>query len=194
MLLEIFCSIIFLIVIILFAFFILNILLPTLRKQAFGDANTIFSPVELNFTKRVVDNKIVPSEKKAVVLAAPRLDASKSEGHDVRMEYNGIRSCVLFEHVYGTRTYSDWDCIGFGDCVASCPQEAIVLENGVARVSMNCCGCGSCLGICPKDLIELIPKEQKVVRYKNDEGSSHILETFSKKDFKLWRYCYTMFK
>ncbi|MDE7292448.1 MAG: hypothetical protein K2N58_10445 [Treponemataceae bacterium] len=191
MVLKIFLSIIFLMVIILFAFFILNILLPTLRKQALEDANPIFSPLELNFTKRVVDNKIEPSEKRAVVLAAPR---PEKEGRDVRMEYNGIKSCVLFEHAYGTLTHSNWDCIGFGDCVASCPQEAIVLENGVARVSMNCCGCGSCIGICPKGLIELFPKEQKLVRYKNDESASRILETFSKKDFKLWRYCYTMFK
>lgn len=194
MVLKIFLSIIFLMVIILFAFFILNILLPTLRKQALEDANPIFSPLELDFAKRVVDNKIRPSEKRAVVLAAPRPGETEKEGRDVRMEYNGIRSCVLFEHVYGTRSHSDWDCIGFGDCVAACPQEAIVLENGVARVSMNCCGCGSCLEICPKGLIELLPKEQKVVRYKNDDGGPRILETFSKKDFKLWRYCYTMFK
>ncbi len=189
MILKIFLSIIFLVVIILFAFFILNILLPTLRKQALEDANPIFSPLELDFTKRVVDNEIMPSEKRAVVLAAP-----EKKERDVRMEYNGIKSCVLFEHVYGTRTHSDWDCIGFGDCVASCPQEAIVLENGVARVSTNCCGCGTCVGICPKGLIELFPKGQKIVRYKNDEGSARIVETFSKKDFKLWRYCYTMLR
>ncbi len=194
MILKIVLSILFFIVIMLFAFFILNILLPTLRKQALDDADPIFSPLELNFTGRAVDNKIKPSEKRAVVLAAPHQGGSEKGGRDFRMEYNGIKNCALFEHVYGTLTHSNWDCIGFGDCVASCPQEAIVLENGVARVSMNCCGCGTCVGICPKGLIELFPKGQKVVQYKNDESNTRILENFSKKDFKLWRYCYTMLR
>ena len=194
MILRIFLTVIFFMVIILFAFFIMNILLPTLRKQALEDVNPIFSPLEINFTERAVDNNISPSEKKAVVLAAPCPSEGEKGDRDFRMEYNGIKSCALFEHVYGTLTHSNWDCIGFGDCVASCPQEAIVLENGVARVSMNCCGCGICAGICPKGLIELFPKGQKVVRYKNEENDTHILEDFSKKDFKLWRYCYTMLR
>ncbi len=194
MILRIFLSVIFFIMIMLFAFFILNILLPTLRKQALEDVNPIFSPLELNFTERAVDDKIRSSEKRAVVLAAPWQDMQEKKGRDFRLEYNGIKSCALFEHVYGTMTHSNWDCIGFGDCAASCPQEAIVLENGVARVSMNCCGCGICAGICPKGLIELFPKGQKVVQYKNDDGNTRVLENFSKKDFKLWRYCYTMFK
>lgn len=41
-------------------------------------------------------------------------------------------------------------CIGCGACVAVCPQQAVFLSNGKARVDrMRCIGCGACDPVCP---------------------------------------------
>ena len=45
-------------------------------------------------------------------------------------------------------------CIGCGNCVRSCPYQAITLENKVAIISsQNCFGCGLCVSRCPVSAI-----------------------------------------
>ena len=52
-------------------------------------------------------------------------------------------------------------CLGFGDCVPSCPSHAIRIENGIARVDASRCdGCAECLASCPLGLVALIPVER----------------------------------
>ena len=76
----------------------------------------------------------------------------------MRLEYKGIKSCKLFTSVYETQTDCPLGCVGFGDCIKICPQNAIVLKNNTAIVTSNCCGCGKCVESCPKNLIKLFDK------------------------------------
>ena len=54
-------------------------------------------------------------------------------------------------------------CIGLGDCVSVCPEEAIVLKNGIAKVvSSSCLGCGLCAKTCPHGVIHIMKAENTV--------------------------------
>lgn len=188
MVLKILLSIFILIAITLFVFFVLNILMPTVKKLTLQNTDPIFSPIELNYTKRLVDNNIKTSEYRAVVLAAPNKDGQVQR----RMKYNGIKNCAIFEYTYGSLTNSSFDCIGFGDCAGVCPQQAIVIIDNIAQVTKDCCGCGLCMNSCPKKLIELLPKGQKSVQYKNDKNNVHIVEFPEKKGFQFWQDWYNI--
>jgi ferredoxin len=50
-------------------------------------------------------------------------------------------------------------CRGCGLCVESCPQQAILLQSGLARIDHSRCNrCGLCLDVCPQGaIIELTP-------------------------------------
>jgi len=52
-------------------------------------------------------------------------------------------------------------CNGCGECIPSCVENAIKIENGKAVLkSENLCdGLGACLGTCPTDAIKVIEKE-----------------------------------
>jgi len=42
-------------------------------------------------------------------------------------------------------------CVGCGDCVSSCPRDAISLRDGQARTDRDACdGCGACVSACPQ--------------------------------------------
>lgn len=47
------------------------------------------------------------------------------------------------------------ECTGCGECVASCPFEAISIEETAVVDSEKCMGCGVCEGACEYDAIEL---------------------------------------
>jgi len=46
-------------------------------------------------------------------------------------------------------------CIGCEACVDSCPTEAIVMENGKAKVTDACVDCGACVDECPVQAISM---------------------------------------
>jgi len=76
--------------------------------------------------------------------------------------YKGIESCHGVSMFYGGKDYCTYGCLGFGDCVSSCPFEAISINKGIAYVNPEkCTGCGLCVSHCPKNLIELRNKGQK---------------------------------
>ena len=54
-------------------------------------------------------------------------------------------------------------CIGLGDCAAACPENAIVLKDGVAKViSSDCLGCGICAKTCPHGVIRIVKAENPI--------------------------------
>ena len=50
-------------------------------------------------------------------------------------------------------------CLGCGLCAESCPQQAISLQAGQAKIYHNRCNhCGLCLDVCPQGaIVELSP-------------------------------------
>ena len=50
-------------------------------------------------------------------------------------------------------------CLGCGLCADSCPQQAISLFSGQAKIDRNRCSeCGICLNVCPQGaIVELTP-------------------------------------
>ena len=72
------------------------------------------------------------------------------------MDYEGIGSCAAVKQLYGGLGACSFGCIGFGDCATACPDGAICIENGLARVDVRRCGgCGLCSGVCPNGLISI---------------------------------------
>lgn len=81
-----------------------------------------------------------------------------------RAEYQGIRTCAAAAMVYGGAGKCLQGCIGLGDCAAACPQGAICIENGIARVdTRKCTGCGVCTRTCPHHLITVMPDVERVL-------------------------------
>lgn len=105
---------------------------------------------------------VEPAEvKKLVAVVHCGGDCSKTED---KIIYQGIPSCKAAKTLYGGKGSCVYGCLGLGDCVHSCPQHAISLENGVARVDPELCiGCGICTHACPNHLISLEEDVKRVV-------------------------------
>ena len=88
-----------------------------------------------------------------------------------KMDYSGIRTCYAEKQLYGGQNACVFGCLGYGDCVAVCPEGAICVENGLARVDpRKCMGCGLCAKVCPNKVIFVEFKTTRVtVRCKNPE-------------------------
>jgi len=73
-----------------------------------------------------------------------------------KMDYQGIESCKAAKLFYGGRGSCTYGCLGFGDCAAVCPQDAIYIKDGIANVNTHkCIGCGLCAKTCPNGLISV---------------------------------------
>ena len=75
-----------------------------------------------------------------------------------KLEYRGVQSCKVATQLFGGPKNCVHGCIGFGDCVKTCPYEAIFICDGVARINPeNCRACKMCINTCPRQLIDLFP-------------------------------------
>ncbi len=82
----------------------------------------------------------------------------------IKAEYAGIESCLGANLTGGGEKLCSYGCIGFGDCVESCPFGAMYMnEDGLPVVIDELCtGCGNCVEACPRDVIELHPISHKL--------------------------------
>ena len=81
-----------------------------------------------------------------------------------KYEYVGVKTCKTANLSYNGDRYCIYACLGYGDCVAVCPEGAITIEDGVARVNpRKCVGCGICTRTCPNGLFHLIKDTSRVV-------------------------------
>lgn len=79
-------------------------------------------------------------------------------------KYDGVKSCFAASMLYGGVNSCRYGCLGYGDCVAACPVNAICIVDSVARVDTSLClGCGMCVATCPKHIISMIPQETETV-------------------------------
>ena len=75
-----------------------------------------------------------------------------------KMDYRGIESCSAAKLLFGGRGTCTFGCIGLGDCVNACSNDAVCIENGIAHIDPRACGgCGACAKVCPNKLIVIRP-------------------------------------
>ena len=80
-----------------------------------------------------------------------------------KFEYVGVKSCKIANMSYNGQKMCNYACLGFGDCASICPQKAISIVDGVARVDRSLCiGCGMCSRICPNGIIRMISDSERV--------------------------------
>ena len=80
-----------------------------------------------------------------------------------KFDYRGEKSCRIANMSYNGDKYCIFACLGYGDCAAVCPQNAIIVENGVAKIDpQKCIGCGICARVCPNKIIRLIDDTSRV--------------------------------
>jgi Na+-translocating ferredoxin:NAD+ oxidoreductase RNF subunit RnfB len=73
-----------------------------------------------------------------------------------KAEYEGVKSCQAANLLMGGDLACGYGCLGYGDCQASCPFDAIIMNGGLPRVdAAKCTGCGNCVRACPRSLITL---------------------------------------
>lgn len=96
------------------------------------------------------------------------------EATSKKMIYDGVKTCRAASSIYGGPNTCNYGCIGFGDCAAACPANAICVEDGIARINSGLClGCGLCVSVCPKHIITLIPQDTNsvVICSSKDKGA-----------------------
>lgn len=98
-------------------------------------------------------------EQVAFVHCNGNCDDSKNKA-----DYDGIANCRSASLIYGGPDACVYGCLGFGDCAAACPEKAICVDSGVAKIDFNkCIGCGICVRTCPKHIISLVKVTSKTV-------------------------------
>lgn len=81
-----------------------------------------------------------------------------------KYEYVGQKTCRTANLAYSGDRVCIYACLGYGDCVNVCPENAISVKDGVARVDpQKCVGCGICTRTCPNGIIHLINDTSRVV-------------------------------
>lgn len=194
------CTVIFVLIILLLAIllsFVYYILNPSI-KNIDKDEDPLISNEEIS-TIEYKEPETERSDKKALVLCSCNKKFAL-EPISFTEEY----TCSMVKALYGSVSDCKFACIGLGDCIKVCPQEAISIVNNTAVISNLCIGCGKCAEICPQKIISMVPSDTQKIRLcsKTEAGytscshkeNEEKVVWDSKKDFKIWAYCYRMFK
>jgi len=178
--------------------FLFYILFPSIHNQNKINEDPVISNREIEYIKPEITKKET-SDLRAIVLCSCKKSFNRSTD-----SFNEAYSCAMVNNYSGTGTDCKYACIGLGDCVKICPQQAISIINHTAVVSNLCIGCGKCINVCPLKIIRLIPKdtsEYTICANKSDEKCSCTEELKTqkvswnaKKDFKIWTTCYKIFE
>ncbi|MCQ2585511.1 MAG: 4Fe-4S binding protein [Treponema sp.] len=193
----------FLVILLIFALgllllFVFNVLIPSVKEQTENDSDSVFSELELNYV--FPKEKQAPqSDKRAFVMCSP-----DKQIVNAFLQFNPGQSCLLTNEVFHSGNKCAFACIGLGDCVKVCPQEAIFIKNNTAVVSNLCTGCGLCVSACPKGIIKMIDGDAKtyyrcsnhepdLAGCKSGKKEETVLRS-DKKDFKIWSQCYKIVK
>ena len=65
----------------------------------------------------------------------------------------GYTDCRTLNAVFNGDLMCELGSLGLGSCAKLCPNNAIILKNGMICITNACDGCGKCLSVCPKKLI-----------------------------------------
>ena len=81
-----------------------------------------------------------------------------------KYEYQGQKTCYAANVAYSGDKFCTYACLGYGDCAAVCPQNAITVSDNIAHIDpRKCIGCGICVRTCPNSIIHLINDTSRVV-------------------------------
>ncbi len=168
----------------------LSILIIFFISILFGFAYTWLS----HALRRTAENNIYLEDSRNIILGS-RISRKKIEYKayidytqipeikEKRFEYNGLKSCIVLKKLYQSQTNNLNDCLGFGDCIKKCEQNAIIIKEGRAYITSVCDGCGKCIDSCPNKLINMI----------SFQDYSTKKDQISKKYFKFWQVCFNIF-
>jgi len=78
--------------------------------------------------------------------------------------YYGIQGCHSAMLIGGGGKLCQYGCLGYRDCVVSCPFDAIHMNDNLLPVvdPEKCTACGKCVEACPRNLIELHPVSHRM--------------------------------
>lgn len=189
-----------LIIISLFIIFLTEVFIPALKKQTKIDDSMLLLRTEHKFSKLETTEEFKEIQERAIVLCNCNKTFAKNSG----LSLSRGQSCAVINSIYRSVNDCKFSCIGLGDCIKSCKQEAISLVNGTAVINNLCIGCGECISSCPKNIIKLVPVSQKeIVKCNNAEQALTSCDSYNKnesvsypekKGFKIWESCCKMLK
>lgn len=88
--------------------------------------------------------------------------------------YDGVNTCQAASLMFSGDSSCNYGCLGKGDCAAVCPENAIIIQDGLSMIDQDkCVACGLCVKACPKNIISLVPYGQKthVLCSNHDKGA-----------------------
>lgn len=129
---------------------------------AIGDASLTSCPPggEETYTKIA---EVLGVEKCNVIKKIARVRCGGGDKAKDKFIYRGVKTCVAASLLAGGQKLCGFGCMGFGDCVAVCPFDAIHMNGGgVPVVNLEkCTACGKCVEACPKNIIFLENASEK---------------------------------
>jgi len=89
-------------------------------------------------------------------LRCARKDGEVAKKH----AYVGVDTCQAASIAFGGPYECNYACVGYGDCEAACPFDAIHMKDNMPVIDPEACtGCGVCVNTCPKQVLQLLPKD-----------------------------------
>lgn len=75
-----------------------------------------------------------------------------------KYKFDGMQTCAAAKRFYSGGGTCSYGCIGLGDCVSVCPENAISIKDGIAIIERSkCIACEKCVAICPQAIISIKP-------------------------------------
>lgn len=113
---------------------------------------------------RIAGLEAVHAEPKAAVVKC----FGTCSNRKITSNYEGPRTCAIESLTYSGDTDCAYGCLGFGDCAAVCPYDALHIDESLhipVTDYSKCVGCGKCVSACPHGIIELAVKKKESPLY-----------------------------
>ena len=105
--------------------------------------------------KRISEVLGIEPEEAIYIIAVVRCGGD-SMARKNKMEYTGIQTCYAAKQTFGGESACAYGCMGYGDCMHVCPDKAICMDSGLARINRSLCkGCKMCVSVCPNKIITM---------------------------------------